>query len=208
MYTKIRYRGLLRHPADVERLIGEVGDICESNSWQYNIWQEDWSKPNTLKMNFVDGAIHCEGHAPLKGVSFSTRPGDETIWLTFTPDGMLNSLFTLNNPTFTANDKDYPWSRVKIRLDDPKTFAAVCNLFRFVADKYFADFQIMEETGYWEHGNLARLEKYLEQRTLREHQLEDELAAVQSDETLDPAKKEEIIWDLMRQFGKREQMDE
>lgn len=201
MYTKIRYCGRLRDTSEIEVFADEVEDLCRSHNWPYHRWQEDWSKPNSLKMNLEDGVIHAEGHAPLKGISFNPGAGHEMIWLTCTPDGVLNSLFTLHDPAFTADDREYPWSRVKARLDDAKTYIAICNLFRFVAGKYFDDFRVMEETGYWKHGDEALLEKYLEQRVLRERQFEEELSAIQSDETMDPEKKDRIILDLIKQWG-------
>lgn len=203
MYLKIRYRGRLRQPSEVGQLAEELNDICQSNGWKCHRWDEDWSKPNTLRMNLDDYALHFEGHAPLKGISFNPGPGMETIWLTFTPDGILNSLLTINDPTFTADDQTYPWNRVKIRFGAPRTYAEICNLFRFVADKYCDDFQVMEETGYWIHGDATRLEKFMSQVASENSHLDQELAALEADESIDPEKKQEIMYDLLRQFGER-----
>jgi len=205
MYLKIRYRGRLRQPSEVSQLTDELEDICKSNGWKYHIWSEDWSKANTLKMNVEDGAVRFEGHAPLKGISFNPGPGMETTWLTFTPDGMLNSPFTLQDQTFTADDKTYPWNRVKTRFGDTKTHTEICNLFRFVADKYCDDFQVMEETGYWMHGDMARLEKFMNQVAAEYTSLEEEMAVIEADENIEPEKKREIMYELLRQFGTRNQ---
>jgi hypothetical protein len=200
-YFKIRYRGRLRHSNEVMQLADEVEDICQSNGWKSHRWEEDWSKPDTVRMSLDEGALHTEGHAPLKGISFNPGPEMESIWLTFTPDGILNSLITLNDPTFTADDHTYPWNRVKTRFGDVNTHAEICNLFRYVADKYCSDFEVNEETGYWIHQDRERLEKFMNQIAEKDKQLEEELAAVYADENLDPEQKRAIMYDLMRQFG-------
>jgi hypothetical protein len=112
MYIKLRYRARLAQPAQVYELIPEVEDICRSHGWPYRVWDEDWRQPAKVSGEFADGALHFEGHAPLKGVTFQI--GDsETVWLTFQADGVLQSLMTLTEPTFTADDADSPWQRVK-----------------------------------------------------------------------------------------------
>lgn len=202
-HLKIRYRGRLRHPEEVEQLADEVEDICQSNGWESNRWAEDWSKLSSLKMHFEDGAIHAKGHAPLKGISFSPGPEMEVLWFTFTPDGILNSLFTLHDPEFTAHDKQYPWNRVKTKFGDTKTHAAICDLFRYLADKYCDDFEVMEETGYWLHRDMARLEQFMSQVAIESSLLEEELSALYADEGIDKDKKREIMYDLIRRFGER-----
>ena len=180
MHLKIRYRGKLLHPDRVTPLREEVEDICRSNGWEYHLWTEDWSKPNTLIM--AEGKF--EGHAPLQGIGFNPGAQMETVWLTFTPDGMINSLFSLINPLFTGNDAAYPWNRVKTSFGDARGHAGICNLFRYVAGKYFADFQVLEETGYWIHGDYARLEKFMDQAAREYSQLEEEIDAVQANENI------------------------
>ncbi len=202
-HFKIRYRGRLRLPVEVEQLADEVEDVCRSNGWESHRWEEDWSKPNTIRMSFEEEALYTEGHAPLKGVSFNPGTDMETVWLTFTPDGTLNSLFTLQDPTFTAADKHYPWNRVKTKFGDAKTHAVICDLFRYVGDKYFAHIELEEEPGYWQHRDMARLEKFMAQIADDYRQLEEELVVIQNDDSIEPERKSEILYDLLRQFGTR-----
>jgi len=110
-YIKIRYRGRLKHPNDVHKLTTETADICQSNGWTHKIWEEDWDIPQTVHLNAAAPGMSFEGHAPLKGISFSIGKS-ETIWLTFTPDGLLQSLMTLVQPDFFLNDEKFPWQRV------------------------------------------------------------------------------------------------
>lgn len=203
MYTKIRYRAQLRQPVQVYDLISEIEDICRSYFWTYHCWDEDWSEPNSLSMTFDGQALQTEGHAPLKGISLQTGPKEEAVWLTFTPDGLLNNLFTLDDPMHTANDPKFPWLRTKVRWDDPQNFAGICKLFRFVADKYCRVFEVMEETGYWRHGDQQRLTAFMLSVSEGHRQLEEEIAALQLDEQVLPEKKYEIIKQLLVEFGQR-----
>ena len=198
MYIKLRYRARLTDPVQVEALSEEVEDICRSNGWKYHRWEEDWALPNTLRLGNTDGALHFEGHAPLRGVAFTPHPDCESVWLTFTPDGQLQSLFTLQDPTFTAEDAGYPWNRVKTGFDGAKTHLAICKLFRFLEKKYFADLQVMDESGY---------EKWMEEFSQDSRMLEEELAALRADTSLDPVKKKEIMFSLFRQFGQKMRPD-
>ncbi|HRI58255.1 MAG TPA: hypothetical protein PK228_00960 [Saprospiraceae bacterium] len=90
---------------------------------------------------------------------------------------------------------------MKTRFGDTGTHAKICNLFRFVADKYCEDFQVMEETGYWIHGDLILLEKFMSQSAIAYNQLEKELAMIEADDSIEPEKKRELMYDLLRQFG-------
>lgn len=203
MYLKLRYRARLSDPALADVLADEVEDICQSNGWKYHRWQEDWALPNTLRLENADGALHFEGHAPLRGIAFMPHPECESVWLTFTPDGTLQSLFTMNDPSFTGEDTEYPWNRVKTGFDGPVTHLAICKLFRFLEKKYFADLQIQDESGYWQHGDQPRFESWMQQFTQDARMLEEELDALHADNSLAPEQKKEIMYRLFRQFGKR-----
>lgn len=202
MYLKLRYRARLANPAQIERLSDEVEDICRSNAWACRRWEEDWSKPNTIRFEMDETAIRAEGHAPLRGITFAPHPDSETVWLTFTPDGILQSLHTLQDPTFTGDDAGYPWNRVKTGFDGTKTHLAICHLFRFLEKRYFGDLQVLDESGYWEHGDPARFDTWMAQCSRDFKMLEEELDALEADETLDPEKRAEIAHQLFLQYGK------
>jgi len=201
-YIKLRYRGRLRHPAEVERLADEVEDICRSNGWNYHRWENDWSKPASVRLSMTDGVLMVEGHAPLRGVSFNP-PDCETVWLTFTPDGVLHSLLSLNDPSWTSDIGGHAWQRVKTGADGARMHLLLCGLFIYLHEKYFAEFDCQDESGYWQHRDAARLEAFMDNIQEDWRQLNEELLALQNDEDLAPEKKREIFYDLMRQFGER-----
>lgn len=201
-YIKLRYRGRLRRPADAETLADEAEDICRSNGWKCYRWERDWSKPASVRLSMGDGAISVEGHAPLRGISFSP-PDCETVWLTFTPDGVLHSLMSLSDPSWTSNTGGHPWQRVKTGFDGAHTHLLLCRLFIYLQEKYFAEFDCEDESGYWQHRDDARLEAFMHNLQADWAQLTEELAALDADGSISTEKRREIFHDLLRQFGER-----
>lgn len=202
IYIKLRYRGRLNNPADVHQLILETEDICRINDWSFHVWDEDWRKELNLSHSFSGEALKFEGHAPLKGISFSVE-NSETVWLTFSPDGTLNSLMTLTDPTFTGDDEYFPWQRVKTGFDGAKTHLALCKLFRHLAHRYFEVFEVMDESGYWQHGDDDRLTVWMDDLQREHQQFEDEMAVIEADESLTPEQKRVMFYRLIRDFGEK-----
>lgn len=201
-YLKLRYRAQLAQPAQVYELITEVEDICRSNGWPHRRWDMDWGQPASVRSEWVDGGLHFDGHAPLKGVTFQVGES-ETVWLTFQADGMLKSLMTLADPTFTANDADFPWERVKTCFDGATTHIALCKLFRYLEGKYCARFEVMDESGYWERGDDARFTAWIEAFALASQQFEEEVEALDSDERLSKEERSQAFYKLLRELGER-----
>jgi len=201
--TKLRYQGRLHRPDDALVLAQEVEDICHTNGWPCRIWDEDWTKPSSVQFQLDDGALETEGHAPLKGITFTLHSLSEIVWLTFTPDGVLHSLMTLNDPFWTSNVGGYPWSRVKTGFDGAVTHGAICRLFWYLKDKYFEVFDCQDELGYWQNRDQDQFETMMEHLITDYTVMEEELNAILSDETIDPPQKRAILHDLLRQFGQK-----
>ncbi len=203
-YIKIRYRGRLKSPSDVKQLITETEDICASNSWTFKIWDEDWNEPQTVHLNPSGQGMSFEGHAPLKGISFSVG-ASENIWLTFTPDGMLQSLFTLVHPTFFLDDEKFPWQRVKTGYDGAKSHIEMCKLFRYLEGRYFEIFEVMDESGYWEERDDAKFTKWMNDYIHDSQLLEEETNAILADESLTIDQKRERSFRLIKEHGEKYQ---
>ncbi len=201
-YIKIRYRGRLKNPSDVYPLTAETADICQSNNWTYKVWEEDWNKPQTVGLNSSAQGMNFEGHAPLKGISFSIGES-ETIWLTFTPDGLLQSLMTLVNPTFFLNDENFPWQRVKTGKGGVKGHIEMCKLFRYLEGKYFQVFEVMDESGYWKEGDDAKFTKWMNDYIRDSQILEEESNAIMADESLTMDQKRERSMRLIKEYGEK-----
>jgi hypothetical protein len=145
----LRYRGRLQNPHHAELLRQEVEEICGIQGWPHQLWQENW-------------ADHAAKQAGLRGISFNTFPGAEMVWLTFYPDGVLQSLISRLNPTFMGHEADIPWQRMRIRLDRPDIHLSVCRLLRYLSGRYFEHFEVEDDSGYWQHRDEARFTQQLQ----------------------------------------------
>lgn len=207
MYIKLHYAARLHQPEQADTLALEVEDICRSNGWPCQIWEKDWSKPASLSGGLDDGVIRVEGHAPLRGITFKPHPECETVWLTFTPDGTLHSLFSLMDPEWTVVGGARPWNRVKTGFDGTKTHVMLCNLFRFLHGKYFEELLISDASDFWEHRDEERFEAWMAKIQQEEASLEEEIQALESATDLSEEQRTEALYTLIRQFGERNRPD-
>jgi len=145
----LQYRGRLQKPHLVDSLQAEVEEICSIQAWPYQIWDESWANSQAPQKS-------------LRGISFTTYPGAEMVWLTFQSDGVLQSLISRLNPTFVGNATDVPWQRMRIRLDEATIHLSVCRLLRYLSAQYFELFEVQDESGYWQHRDEAQLSQHLE----------------------------------------------
>jgi len=201
-YIKIRYRGRLKYPKDVHQLTTETSDICQSNGWTHKIWEEDWETPQTVTLNSSAKGMSFEGHAPLKGISFNIGES-EMIWLTFTPDGLLQSLMTLVQPDFFLDDDKFPWQRIKTGFDGAKSHIALCKLFRYLEGKYFEVFEVLDESGYWKEGNDEKFTKWINGYIHDNQLLKEELAAIKEGTSLSKEQKYEMSMRLIKEHGEK-----
>jgi hypothetical protein len=73
--------------------------------------------------------------------------------MTVDQNGQLRNVFTLD-----LDDKsDLLWNFTKTQFANVTTHVALCNLLRFLGDKYFEDWEVCDEGRYYETGNLEYL---------------------------------------------------
>ncbi|MEM6321744.1 MAG: hypothetical protein AAF960_29055 [Bacteroidota bacterium] len=202
IYIKVRYRGRLKNTEDLPKIISETEDICKTNGWTHRIWDKDWDQPSTVNLALENGALHFDGHAALKGITLSV--GDtELIWLTFTRDGLLQSLFTLADPTYFLNDDKFPWQRVKTGYNGGKTHIALCKLFRYLANKYFERFEVMDESGYWQHQDDDRFLQWINDYKHNHQLFSEELEAINEDDSLSKEEKRKRTYELYGEYKEK-----
>jgi hypothetical protein len=108
---------------------------------------------------------------------------------------------TLVDPDFTGDDVDMPWERVKTGFDGAVTHLAICKLFRYLADKYFDLFEVMDESGYWAHGDDARFTNWLEDISRSFQQFQEEMDALAEDDSLSPSEHRKRMRQLLDGYG-------
>jgi hypothetical protein len=122
MGLSIHYRGKIKDANLISNLIGEVQDICISLQWKYHLFDNEL----------------------VKGICFS--PGEcEPLIFTFSKNGDLCSPILLRyniHPDTTIS--------VKTQFAGVETHKTLIKLLKHLKAKYFTEFELNDEGGYWE----------------------------------------------------------
>ncbi len=139
MSITIHYRGRLRSPKDIPPLIEELEDICKSAGWEYRIFENtDPAKQN-----------------PFVGITFKAHQNCENIWMTFSPDGTL--VFPLS---IGVDEIEEPgWAFTKTQFAGVEVHIAVCTLLKYIAERWFEEFEVTDEGGYYHSLSKENLEQ-------------------------------------------------
>ncbi len=139
MGLTICYRGALRNPNDIETFLVDVFDICMEIGWHYM-------------------PIHRSGIMPAQGVMI-TPAGSEPIWLTFLQNGKLydpsHFIYTTRPELEVVNEEKRKWIFTKTQYAGVDTHMAIIKFFRYLRMKYFEDFELQDESKYWETDDIT-----------------------------------------------------
>lgn len=135
MGLSIHYSGKLRNPSVLQSLIDEATDIAYSMKWQAQ-------RLPRLKGTPMDGVLIIPD-------------GSEPIWLTFyTPHGMLFSPLLFESIQKTTKEKIPAEAQsfvfTKTQYAGVETHMAIIRFLRYLSEKYFAQFELHDESEYWE----------------------------------------------------------
>ncbi len=152
----INYKGRLSPQADLSELITEVKDMAEVYGWKYFIFDE----------KFPDKApsepVNTER---IYGICF-TPPECETVHISFLENRQICSIASLRlfeNESEERRKELTEWVFVKTQFAGIEIHKILIHLFRYLSDKYFIEFEMMDEGQYWETDD----EKVLEENFAR-----------------------------------------
>ena len=134
MGLSIHYSGTIKDTTLIDALITEVADICKSLNWSHGVIKE-----------------FSEDH--LRGIWFSPKDC-EPVFLTFLPGGrMCSPVCLMNKDLYLRNGLDpelvYTTS-TKTQFAGPDAHMALIGLLRYLQEKYFSAFDLIDECMYWE----------------------------------------------------------
>ena len=131
MGLSIHYSGHIKEVQLIDALITEVVDICKTLDWKYNI-------------------LHDEN---IDGIVFSP-PESEPVHLTFNKEGRLlpfTSILTKDMYESGEVEKELMFTAfTKTQFAGPDAHKAIIKLIRYITQKYFAEFEMTDESYYWE----------------------------------------------------------
>lgn len=152
MGLSIDYSGSFKKEASLEAMIEEVKDIAEIYNWKYTINKNRFPENSFGKIEY-DGKLY--------GISF-TPPNSETISLTFLSNGKMccGARLKYFGNSDNENDKMYLYMlSSKTQYAGSTIHKIIIHLLKYISQKYFQDFQLMDEGNYWETGDEKLLEK-------------------------------------------------
>ncbi len=143
MGLSIHYKGRLRDAVLLPELIREVQDIAEIYGWKYYIFN------NVIPENQFSSETSFD---EVYGINF-TPTGSETISITFLSNGIMICPVRIKMFGLSDNGEERSWiytNSVKTQYAGVATHQLIIHLFRYLNDKYFSDFNMSDESDYWE----------------------------------------------------------
>ena len=178
MVYHYQYSGKLKSAEELQALVIEVEDICDTLNWpveQYNI-------------TFPGHTFSDESSDEIFGIFF-TPPQSEPVFLTFDLSGKIINPFLRKvlhesentemkvitvkvnlddenmEPVISEGDNEVDITQVVYRIGvsmevhDPTSCIQIMELIRYLSDKYLADFTMSDDAGYWNSKNPVLLAK-------------------------------------------------
>lgn len=152
MGLSFHYKGKLKKPQSLKKLMEEVTDICKANKWKFSVFDEAF--PNNT---FTDEPNRDH----IYGICF-TPPKCETVHLTFLSNGKICAFYNLelNKKLENLEDDIYLYYlSVKTQYCGPEIHKILISIFDYLNKNYFEDFEFTDEGQFWE----TRDEKLLEE---------------------------------------------
>lgn len=147
MGLSFHYSGSIAKPELLPELIDEVSDIANIYNWKYNICERQFPE-NSFGMPHYNQNIY--------GISF-TPPGCETIPICFLSNGRISSHAHLKffGKTNQQPERDYLYMlSVKTQFANVATHQFIIQFFRYLNTKYFVNFTLTDDGGYWETNDI------------------------------------------------------
>ena len=157
MGLSIHYSGRLRKAEHLQSLIEEIKDVSDVYGWKYHIF-DTYFPNNAFENNTSFKKVY--------GINF-TPTNCETVSLAFLSNGKMVSPESIE---FFAHTKNEPYIyivSVKTQFAGVTVHQLLIQLFKYLNEKYFEDFNLNDESYYWETNdeNLMR-ERFKEYNNL------------------------------------------
>jgi len=152
MGLSFHYKGKLREPQSLKKMIEEVTDICKANKWEFAVF-EDTFPNNTFTIEPNKDKVY--------GIFFNP-PKCESVDLTFLSNGRLCAAYNLElnkNLEKLEDDIYLYYLSVKTQYCGSGIHKFLIPIFDYLNKNYFEEFELTDEGQYWE----TRDEKLLEE---------------------------------------------
>ena len=131
MGITINYKGSIKNLSLINQLQHEMVDICQSMNWEYQLLNEDLSKPCDATLIHTDGVANIEGHIPLRGITIVIDSKNEALDLQFNPEGNLSSFMLEIMKNDGTINKNHNWIFIKTQFGTVDAHITTVKLLRY-----------------------------------------------------------------------------
>lgn len=143
MGLSFHFKGALKNPHSLKKMIEEVTDIAQTNLWNYHIFEDQFPNDTfTVEPNYDT----------VYGICFNP-PNCEVVCLTFLSNGKLCPFWDIEPSKIPKNELDDHYLSVKTQFAGPEIHKQLMVFFDYINKKYFENFDLNDEGNYWETKN-------------------------------------------------------
>ncbi len=165
MGVSLHYKGKIKSLDLIPAMVSEVEDICKTNNWSYEVFDEESFRPLAKREDILDAFLGEDSEDELKkpdlglrGITFRPHEESENISLLFDKDGILKSILVMLFPEIQGHLK-MPWSFTKTQFAGAEAHVKTVKLLVYLKTKYFKNFTLRDDGGYYPDGDIETLEK-------------------------------------------------
>jgi hypothetical protein len=184
MGLSFHYKGRLTSASELNTFVEEVEDICKVFDWKFSVLNTEYPNDKFVSpLNEDDYGViftpedcepvtlifDSEGRIYNPWMKDIIAKHDEgqvkviTVQLNL-DDEELNPIFTEDSDDFDPLDMVYTVS-VKTQFTTAEQHVKIIELLRYISGKYFSDFEMIDESGYWTSRNPEKLDAKLNKVT-------------------------------------------
>ena len=172
MGLSFHYKGRLTSASELSNLVEEVEDICKVFDWKFEVFNTEYPNDEFVSpLNEEDyGIIFTPQDCEAVSLIFDSEGRINNPWMKDIvarheegqvkvitvqlnlDDDELNPIFTENSDDFDPLDMVYSIS-VKTQFSTADQHVKVMELLKYLNGKYFSDFEMIDESGYWDSRN-------------------------------------------------------
>jgi hypothetical protein len=165
MGVSLHYKGKIKSTEMIPEMVAEVEDICKTNNWSYEVFEKESFRPLAKREEILDAFLSEDADDELKkpdlglrGITFRPHEESENISLLFDKEGILKSVLVMLFPEIQGHLK-MPWSFTKTQFAGVEAHIKTVKLLVYLKNKYFKNFSIRDDGGYYPDGDSETLQK-------------------------------------------------
>ena len=176
MGITIHYSGKFRTDASLNEMINEAAAFAKHHQWEYHLFETSFdalvpvdSANTEIRYGLIINPPNCESvHLYFNS---EKQLGFFHDWDGFIPETWIGDEQTgIGKWVPDTNAEDYKphWGAfTKTAYAGKSVHMKIVELFKLLSPKYFTDFKVIDESGYWDHEDAQMLDFLFENEDMR-----------------------------------------